>query len=149
MGDMPNPARTFKDRIFRMIYKGKAEFLELYNALNGTDYSDTDELIITTLDNAVYIGMKNDVSYLLHDELSLYEHQSTKNPNMPLRSLFYVSNVYSALTRDEDLHGSKLVKIPAPQFVVFYNGVEPMPERSVCRLSDMYVCHGENVSLEL
>jgi len=87
------PLRTYKDRLF----------LELYNAMNGTAYENPGDLIVTTLENAIYMGMKNDVSFLLYDQLLLYEHQSTKNPNIPLRNLFYVSNVYSALLKDEDL----------------------------------------------
>ena len=94
----PTPALTYKDRIFRMIFKEKREFLDLYNAMNGTHYTNPDELTVTTLDNAIYLGMKNDVSFLLHDTLSLYEHQSTDNPNMPLRNLLYVSDIYSQLT---------------------------------------------------
>lgn len=86
--DGPAPVRTYKDRVFRMIFKEKKEFLELYNAMNGTAYTDPEELVVTTLENTIYMGMKNDVSFLLHDKLSLYEHQSTDNPNMPLRNFY-------------------------------------------------------------
>lgn len=143
------PVRTYKDRIFRMIFKEKEEFLELYNALNGTEYDDPENMTVTTLENAIYFGMKNDVSYLLHDQLSLYEHQSSKNPNMPLRNLFYVSNVYSELTKNENLHHSALVQIPEPVFIVFYNGTAPMPERSIARLSDAYIQKSEHPALEI
>ena len=61
----PQPVRTYKDRLFRMIFKDKAEFLTLYNALNGTSYDNPEALKITTLEHAVYIGMKNDLSFLL------------------------------------------------------------------------------------
>ncbi len=97
------PLRTYKDRLFRMLFKDKERFLELYNAMNDTSYDNPEDMIVTTLENAIYMGMKNDVSFLLYDQLLLYEHQSTKNPNMPLRDLFYVANVYSALLKDEDL----------------------------------------------
>lgn len=140
--------KMYKDRIFRMIYKDGNHFLELYNALNGTDYDKVNDLQVTTLENAIYIGMKNDVSYLLYDQLTLYEHQSTKNPNMPLRNLLYVSGIYSDLTKGENLYGSTLVKIARPAFIVFYNGKEYMPERSELRLSDAYEMEGE-VNLEL
>ena len=132
------PAREYKDRLFRMIFKEKGKFLELYNALNGTDYDNPDDLTVTTLENAIYMGMRNDVSYLLYDRLSLYEHQASINPNMPLRNLFYVADIYSAFTKDANLYGSKLIKIPEPQFVVFYNGIEPLPERSVLQLADAF-----------
>ena len=93
--------------------------------------------------------MKNDVSFVLYDQLLLYEHQSTKNPNIPLRNLFYVSDVYSALTREDFLYGGIPVKIPEPKFVVFYNGTDKMPEQSVLRLSDAYESKSEELDLEL
>ena len=93
--------------------------------------------------------MKNDVSFVLYDQLLLYEHQSTKNPNIPLRNLFYVSDVYSALTREDFLYGGIPVKIPEPKFVVFYNGTDKMPEQSVLCLSDAYESKSEELDLEL
>ncbi len=146
---LPTPVRTYKDRIFRMIFKDKEEFLTLYNAMNGTDYDNPEDLIVTTLENAIYMGMRNDVSFLLYDKLTLYEHQSTNNPNMPLRDLFYVADVYSNLTKDEDLYGSQRITIPEPKFIVFYNGVENLPERFEMKLSDMFETVSEDVSLEL
>ena len=149
----PAPAKNYKDRLFRMIFKDKKEFLELYNAMNGTNYDNPEDLIVTTLENAVYIGMKNDISYLLFDQLSLYEHQSTDNPNMPLRNLLYVSDIYSNLTKDENLHGARQILIPEPRFVVFYNGMEEIPEQKYLRLSDAYKKNSfkedDRVSLEL
>lgn len=143
------PVRTYKDRVFRMLFKEKGKFLELYNAMNGTDYHKAEDLFVTTLENAIYLGMKNDVSFLLYDQLSLYEHQSTNNPNMPLRDLLYVANIYSGLTKDKNLYGSKLVKIPEPKFVVFYNGLEKVPERYIQKLSDAYEQKTDDVALEL
>ncbi len=146
---LPTPVRTYKDRIFRMIFNDKKEFLTLYNAMNGTDYDNPEDLVVTTLENAIYMGMHNDVSFLLYDKLTLYEHQSTNNPNMPLRDLFYVADVYSNLTKDEDLYGSQRITIPEPKFIVFYNGVENLPERFEMKLSDMFETVSEDVSLEL
>ena len=145
----PNALVTHKDRVFRMIFREKKEFLELYNAMNGTAYTNPEDLVVTTLENAIYMGLKNDVSFLLYDQLALYEHQSTDNPNMPLRDLFYVSDIYSKLTARENLYGSKLVRIPEPKFVVFYNGTDNLPERSELRLSDAYETKSESVDLEL
>ena len=71
------PLRTYKDRVFRMLFKDKKRFLELYNAMNGTSYDKPEDLVVTTLENAIYMGMKNDVSFLVYDQLLLYEHQST------------------------------------------------------------------------
>ena len=141
--------RQHKDQVFRMIYKDRYNFLELYNALNETTYDNPDELEITTLENAVYLGMKNDVSYLLYEQLAVYEHQSTINPNMPLRDLFYVSHIYSKLTRDNNLFSSELINIPAPQFVVFYNGTDKTPEEYELKLSEAYGKYSEEPGLEL
>ncbi len=133
-----NMQRNYKDTVFRMLFSEKENLLSLYNALNGTSYTDPDGLIITTLENAVYMNYKNDISFVLDMELMLYEHQSTVNPNMPLRSLFYVTRVIQGITREKDLYGRKQVKIPAPRFIVFYNGAEPQPERQTLRLSDAF-----------
>lgn len=147
--DVPNVARSYKDRIFRMVFREKKALLALYNAMNETDYENEDDLKVTTLESALYLEMKNDVSFVLYDELLLYEHQSTKNPNLPLRNLFYVSDVYSELTKDMFLYGSVPVQIPEPKFVVFYNGLENMQEREVLKLSSLYAKKAEHVSLEL
>lgn len=147
--DVPNAARNYKDRIFRMVFREKKALLALYNAMNETDYENEDDLKVTTLESALYLEMKNDVSFVLYDELLLYEHQSTKNPNLPLRNLFYVSNVYSELTKDLFLYGSVPVQIPEPKFVVFYNGLENMQEREVLKLSSLYAKKAEHISLEL
>ena len=147
--DVPNAARNYKDRIFRMVFREKKALLALYNAMNETDYENEDDLKVTTLESALYLEMKNDVSFVLYDELLLYEHQSTKNPNLPLRNLFYVSDVYSELTKDLFLYGSGPVQIPEPKFVVFYNGLENMQEREVLKLSSLYAKKAEHISLEL
>lgn len=149
VNEVPNTARNYKDRIFRMIFKEKRALLALYNAMNHTEYTDEDALTVTTLENAIYMEMKNDVSFVLYDQLLLYEHQSTKNPSIPLRNLFYVSDIYSALTRDKFLYGSVPVKIPEPRFVVFYNGEEATEEREILRLSALYEKQSEHVTLEL
>lgn len=146
---LPTPVRTYKDRIFRMIFKDKKEFLTLYNAMNGTEYKNAEDLVVTVLENAIYMGMRNDISFLLYDKLTLYEHQSTNNPNMPLRNLFYVSDVYSKLTKDKNLYGTQKVRIPEPKFVVFYNGIEKVPERFEMKLSDMFETISDEISLEL
>lgn len=143
------PFRNYKDRIFRMIYKDEEKFLELYNALNGTDYDNPEDLVVKTLDNAIYLGMKNDVAFLIYDELALYEHQSTMNPNMPLRDLFYVSHIYEELVNTDELYGEKLVHIPMPQFAVFYNGVKETPEQFELKLSDAYGSFEGEPKLEL
>ena len=144
-----NVAKDYKDRLFRMIFNDREKLLELYNAMNDTDYTDASELQIVTLENAIYMSMKNDVAYVLHDELFLYEQQSTKNANMPLRCPFYVSDSYSALVRDKNIYGTKLLRLPSPTFVVFYNGKQKMEEEGELRLSDAFIKKQGIPNLEL
>lgn len=141
--------RNYKDTIFRMLFKDKENLLSLYNALNRTNYTDVDGLEITTLENAVYMNYKNDVSFVFDYELMIYEHQSTMNLNMPLRDLFYVSDTLQKRTYHRNLYGSKLIRIPAPRFVVFYNGAVYQPEKQILKLSDAYEKIQESPELEL
>ena len=99
--------------------------------------------------SCVFLAMKNDLAFLFHDELFLYEQQSSKNPNMPLRCLFYVSDSYSALVHKENIYGSKKITLPAPTFVVFYNGKEKLEEEGELRLSDAFEEKLEPPNLEL
>ncbi|RHR14912.1 hypothetical protein DWX49_10450 [Blautia sp. AF19-34] len=142
-------ADDYKDRLFRMIFNDKEKLLELYNAMNRSDYTDASELQVVTLENAIYLSMKNDVAYVLHDELFLYEQQSTKNANMPLRCLFYASDTYSILVKDKNLYGTKMLPLPSPTFVVFYNGKQKMDEEGELRLSDAFVKKQEIPNLEV
>ena len=118
----PVANRKFKDTIFRMLFSEKEALLSLYNAVNGSNYTDADALEIVTLENAIYMGMKNDLAFILDMNLYLYEHQSTINPNIPLRDLFYIAAEYQRLVDKKSLYSSALQKIPNPHFIVFYNG---------------------------
>ena len=133
--------RTYKDSLFRMIFQDREALLSLYNAINGTYYEDPNGLIITTLEDAIYLSWKNDVSFLIQDVLSLYEHQSTRNPNMPLRGLFYISSLFQGYLKANDLdpYSSVLLKLPTPRYVVFYNGTQEEPDRTELRLSDSFI----------
>lgn len=141
--------RTYKDTVFRMLFREKEELLMLFNAINQTHYENPDELEVNTLENAIYLNMKNDVSCVLDFRLNLYEHQSTVNPNMPLRDLFYVARLYEKMIRNSNLYAEKAVHIPAPRFIIFYNGDMEQPERKLLRLSDLYHKQTEDTSLEL
>lgn len=141
--------RTYKSRLFEIIFSDKKELLELYNAVNGTSYQNSEELEINTLENAIYMSMKNDISFLLDSRVTLYEHQSTYNPNLPLRYLMYISNIYSRMVRDENLYGRRLIKLPAPGFIIFYNGTEERPDRETMQLSSAYEVQDRELSLEL
>ena len=141
--------REYKDTVFRMLFGKKKNLLELYNGLNGTDYQNEEELEIYTLENAVYMGMKNDVSFLLMSELNLYEHQASLNPNMPLRDLLYIARQYEKYVKGKSLYADRLLKIPTPNFVVFYNGTDAQPERRILKLSDSFEKETDDPKLEL
>lgn len=132
--------KMYKDRLFRLVFREKADLLELYNAVNQSQYTDPDQLEITTIEDAVYIGMKNDISFLIDDILNLYEHQSTYNPNMPARGFFYFADVYRKYVESRKLNllGSKLAALPFPQYVVFYNGLQEEPDIQELKLSDAF-----------
>lgn len=141
--------RLYKSRLFVMLFEDKKNLLELYNAVSGKHYEDPELLKINTLDNAIYMSMRNDLSFLIDARLSLYEHQSTYSPNLPLRFLFYLSDLLSGITRDENLYGKKKLKIPTPRFLVFYNGEAPQPDSKVLKLSDLYETEETDHKLEL
>lgn len=130
--------RNHKDSLFRKVFRKKSDLLALYNAINGTCYENEDELEINTLDNALYMSVKNDVSCIVGCTMNLYEHQSSYNPNMPLRGLIYFAQLYNIYTekRKLNLFSSILQKIPTPQYIVFYNGLKNEPDRQVLKLSD-------------
>ena len=102
--------RLYKSRIFAMLYSDRKDLLDLYNAVSGKHYEDPELLEINTLENAIYMSMHNDLSFLIDSRLSLYEHQSTYSPNLPLRYLFYISDLYSGMTKDENLYGTKRIQ---------------------------------------
>ncbi len=133
--------RKYKDELFRKIFRNKKDLLELYNALNHTDYKDPDALEITTIDNAVYLSMKNDLSFIIGFVLNLYEHQSTFSPNLPLRGLSYFARLYETYVSRYrlNIYGSKPVPLPQPRYIVFYNGRDSQPDVQEIRLSDLFV----------
>lgn len=141
--------RIYKDRLYKMIFNDKSELLKLYNAINGTHYDDPAMLTITTLDNAIYMTMENDLSFIIDMRLALYEQQSTVNPNLPLRFLMYITDIYSAYTKDMNIYGSKKVQIPLPSFVIFYNGVKSQPDRTEFFLSELFHPTTDQPALEL
>lgn len=141
--------RIYKDRLYKMIFNDKSELLKLYNAINGTNYEDPEMLTITTLDNAIYMTMKNDLSFIIDMRLALYEQQSTVNPNLPLRFLMYITDIYSSYTRNMNLYGSSKVQIPQPSFVIFYNGAAAQPDRTEFLLSSLFIPVTDESALEL
>ena len=143
------PVRNQKDTVFCMYYRNKKELLKLYNGVNGTNYDNEDDLEVITLENAIYMNMKNDVSCMIDTRMNLYEHQSTVNPNMPLRNLFYVARLYEKLIQTRDIYSRRRIELPTPKFLVFYNGEQEQPEVRVMKLSESFITKTEEVSLEL
>ena len=134
-----------RDRLFIAIFgkdneRSKRWRLDLYNVLNGTNYTDPDALELNTIENVIYIKMYNDVSFLVDSQMTLYEQQSETNANMPLRGFFYFAQLYQKhlAKKDLNLHRSSLIKIPNPRFIVFYNGDTKKPERYELRLSSAF-----------
>ena len=130
--------RKYKDTVFRMLFSDKKNLLALYNAVASKAYTDPQALQVVTLENAVYMGMKNDVAFIIDTNLFLYEHQSTYNPNMPLRDLFYIASEYQKLVDRKSLYSTAIQKVPAPKFLVFYNGTWEMEDSRIDRLSSAY-----------
>ena len=139
----------YKDTIFRMLYHDKENLLSLYNAVNGRNYTNAEDLQIVTLKNAIYMGMKNDLAFIMDMNLYLYEHQSTYNPNIPLRNLFYIADEYQRLVVQKSLYSTVIQKIPTPRFIVFYNGTKKVDDYNEFRLSSAYENPTDNPDLEL
>ena len=117
--------RNFKDTLFRKIFDNKKDLLSLYNALNDTEHTDEDLIEINTIEDAIYIGYKNDISFVIDSELNLYEHQSSVNKNMPIRGLIFLTELYKGY--------------------IERNGE---PERRVMPLSDSYMTNDSNKDQE-
>lgn len=132
--------RNYRDSLFRYLFSNKRDLLDLYNALNGSNYKNPDDLEITTIKGLLYITMKNGISFIIASELCLYEHQSTFNPNMPVRGLFYLSQQFKMYIKrnGEDIYSSTQVMLPAPQYVIFYNGKHIEEDEKVLYLSDSF-----------
>lgn len=141
--------RNYKDTLFRRLFSDKEKLLSLYNAVNGTRYDRPEELEIVTLENAVYMAVKNDMAFIVDFRLHLYEHQATVNPNMPLRFLQYVTKEYEKLVAQDTLYGGRLIRLPSPRFVVFYNGVQEQPEVQTLCLSEAFDKEQGEPQLEL
>ena len=140
--------KKYKDRLFRLIFQDKKDLLELYNAINNSDYTNPEDLTITTIEDVVYMGMKNDLSFLIDDVLNLYEHQSSYSPNLPLRGLFYFSSLYREQIElvKQRLYTNSPLYIPFPQYLVFYNGTKEEPERQELKLSDLFSTNGKGAT---
>ena len=150
-----NYNKHYKDTLFRWIFgrldeDSKRWRLELYNALNNSDYKNPDELEVTTIENVIYLTMKNDLSFLIDSKMTLYEQQSTYNPNMPLRGFLYFAQLYENWITEhkKDIYGHSLLKIPTPQYVVFYNGERSLDDITKFHLSDAFMIEDKSRDFE-
>lgn len=139
-----NISFQYKDRLFRLLFgreENKSNVLDLYNALNDSNYKDVSELELFTIEDVIYIKMKNDVAFILDSYLSLWEQQSTNNPNMPVRGLMYFGKLYSKYikSRKLNLYGTKQIMLPTPRYVVLYNGAKDTAPIQKMRLSDAFI----------
>ena len=137
-----NENREYKSDVFSMLMEDKRYALEVYNALNGSDYTDPEAVEMVRLEKGVSLSVRNDAAFIIDMNINFYEHQSTYSPNMPLRSMIYYVNTLEKWIREsgKDLFSRKLIRIPTPHFVVFYNGMEKRPEYEEMRLSQAF-CH--------
>jgi hypothetical protein len=132
--------RKFKDSVFTLLFSEKNNLLELYNAIGNTNYGSDTDIRITTLDDALFMEQINDISFVIEGKLVvLIEHQSTINPNMPMRMLLYIARTYEKIVDKNGLYSTKMLSIPKPEFIVLYNGAEECPDKQVMKLSDMFV----------
>ena len=144
--------KEYKSDVFSMLLQDKKRAMEIYNAINGTDYDDPELVEMTTLDDKSFsLTVRNDASFILDANLSLYEHQSTYCPNMPLRDLLYFASIIQKQIKAQkrDIYGGRILKIPVPHFVVFYNGKEDAPDQYDLRLSDAFEKETKNPEIEL
>ncbi len=139
---MPTVNREYKDRLFSFLFgseSNKEWTLSLYNAVNDTNYTNSEDIRFTTIEDAVYMGMKNDLSFILFQVMNIYEQQSTYNPNMPVRQLMYAGKLYDKYIQRNKLniYGKKVARLPVPKLVTFYNGTEGKDDE-ILRLSDAF-----------
>lgn len=135
-----NDVREYKSDVFSMLLSEPTYALDVYNALNDSHHTDPDKVQIKKLEKGILLSMYNDASFLLDSYLNLYEHQSSYNPNMPLRQLIYYVHILLDIIKENryNLYGTKKINIPTPRFIVFYNGLENRPEIEEMHLSDAY-----------
>jgi hypothetical protein len=132
--------RKYRDVLFRHLFREKKDLLELYNALNGSTYQNLEELEVITMEDVIFMKMKNDLSFMIGNTLNLYEHQSTWNANMPLRGMLYFAQQFEGLlaSREDDIYGTKRVELPTPVYIVFYNGAGMQTDNLLLYLSDAF-----------
>ena len=147
--------REYKDRVFKLIFgnEERKDFtLSLYNAVNGSSYTNPEDVTLNTIEDAIFMNLKNDVSFIVANTMNVYEHQSTFNPNMPLRCLAYAGALYRKYVSDKsnriNVYSKMLQKIPAPKLICFYNGRDCKEDRIELSLKDAFY-DGEETDIDV
>ena len=151
---MEKENREHKDSLFVDLFyqdeTAKKNLLSLYNALHDTNYKDETIIRKVKIDDVLYKNFKNDISCEVNGQVLVFgEHMSTINRNMPLRCLMYVGRAYEQLVDSKARYRTTLVKIPTPEFYVFYNGEKEQPLEQVLTLSDAFMNPAGENSVEL
>ena len=146
-----NRNRNFKSSVFSLMMQDKVKALNVYNVLGNSHFDNPEDVEIITTDGGISLSVRNDASFIIGTDMNFYEHQSTYNPNMPMRSLIYCTDAIDRRIKEknENLYGHKQIKIPTPRFVVFYNGREKRPAVEKMYLSSAYMGEKKNPDLEL
>jgi hypothetical protein len=147
---LANTRRNFKDSVFTSYFNDQRKLIEIYNAIGNKSYPLDTEVKINTLDDALYLGRQNDVSFLLGKKLIiLIEHMSTICLNLPLRMNLYQARLYEQMFPSNDIFKRKRIKLPKPEFIVLYNGSEEFPDQGEMKLSDSFLTEDGPVQLDL
>ena len=141
--------KEYKSDVFSMLMEDKANALQVYNALNGSSYEDPEQVEIVNLERGISLSIRNDAAFIVGTDINIYEHQSSYNPNMPLRSLIYLVPILRKRIENRDLYSTRRINIPTPHFAVFYNGVADRPDREIMKLSEAFEKPTDTPELEL
>jgi hypothetical protein len=134
----------YKDSVFSLLFSDPDTLREIYSAIEGVSLDPALPITINTLSGVLYMAQYNDISFTIGNKIVvLIEHQSTINPNMPLRLLLYIARVYEKILEKGNLYRGKLIKIPLPEFIVLYNGTKPYPDQVTLKLSDAFEATGD------
>ena len=132
--------KKYKDSVFTRLFSDKKNLIELYNAIENTNYSTDTDIQINTLEDVLFMDRVNDISFVIGGKfVVLVEHQTTVNYNMPLRFLMYIARLYEKMIDNKAIYRENLIKIPTPEFIVLYNGKKEQPEKQILKLSDAFI----------
>ena len=141
--------REYKSDAFSMLMQDRENALQVYNALNESSYDDPESVEIVSLESGISLSIRNDAAFIVGTDFNIYEHQASYNPNMPIRALYYYATIMQEMLNKRDLYSTRLINIPTPHFVVFYNGVANRPEKEVMKLSAAFEKPTDRPELEL